>query len=102
MTRRLRALIVLAALAAAAAWDETSPPSQQASARLALAGIHLYQRTLSRVAARAGAVCRFTPTCSRYAEAVIARDGILRGGWAAVRRVARCGPWTPQGTSDPP
>ena len=102
MTRRLRALIVLAALTAAAAWDATRPPSHQASARLALAGIHLYQRTLSRVAARAGAVCRFTPTCSRYAEAVIARDGILRGGWAAVRRVARCGPWTPQGTSDPP
>jgi uncharacterized protein len=69
---------------------------------LALAGIHAYQRTLSPLAARAGLRCRFTPTCSRYAESVIARDGIVRGGWRAVSRIARCGPWTPAGTSDPP
>ena len=69
---------------------------------LALAGIHAYQRTLSPLAARAGLRCRFTPTCSRYAESVIARDGVVRGGWRAIRRVARCGPWTPIGTVDEP
>ena len=69
---------------------------------IALAGIHTYQRTLSPVAARIGLRCRFTPTCSRYAEAVIARDGVVVGGWKAIRRIARCGPWTPTGTSDPP
>ena len=64
--------------------------------------IHLYQRALAPGAARIGLRCRFTPTCSRYAETVIARDGVLRGGWRAVKRVARCGPWTPQGTRDEP
>jgi putative membrane protein insertion efficiency factor len=69
---------------------------------LALAAIHGYQLTLSPAAARIGLRCRFTPTCSRYAETVIARDGVVRGGWKAVRRVARCGPWTAPGTIDPP
>jgi uncharacterized protein len=69
---------------------------------LALAAIHGYQHMLSPVAARIGLRCRFTPTCSRYAETVIARDGMLRGGWNAARRIARCGPWTTPGTIDPP
>ena len=70
--------------------------------RLALAGIHVYRRTLSPVAAHLGFRCRFTPTCSRYAEVVIVRDGVLRGGWQAAKRIARCGPWTPPGTTDEP
>ena len=100
MSRLVRLAVIVAA--GAALFDATRPPSVQTSARLAVAGIHLYQRALSPAAARSGAVCRFTPTCSRYAEAVIARDGIVRGGWLALRRVARCGPWTPAGTKDVP
>ena len=69
---------------------------------IALAAIHGYQRTLSPIAARVGLRCRFTPTCSRYAEVVIARDGIARGGWKALRRIARCNPLTPAGTRDDP
>ena len=69
---------------------------------VALGAIHGYQRGMSPLAARVGLRCRFTPTCSRYAEAVIARDGVVRGGWKALTRVARCGPWTPQGTRDDP
>jgi len=69
---------------------------------IAIASIHGYQRTLSPVAARIGLRCRFTPTCSRYAETVIARDGAVRGGARAIARIARCGPWTPQGTRDEP
>jgi uncharacterized protein len=72
------------------------------AAPLAIGGIHFYQRSLSPLAARAGIRCRFTPTCSRYAETVIARDGAVRGGWKAVKRVARCGPWTTPGTRDDP
>jgi putative membrane protein insertion efficiency factor len=70
--------------------------------RLALAGIDVYQRSVAPVAARVGAACRFAPTCSRYAEVAIARDGLLRGGWNALTRVARCNPWTPAGTVDEP
>ena len=69
---------------------------------IALAGIHAYQHALSPLAARVGLRCRFTPTCSRYAETVIARDGVVRGGWKTVRRIARCGPWTALGTRDEP
>ena len=67
-----------------------------------LAGIHGYQRVLSPMAARAGLRCRFAPTCSRYAEAVIVRDGVVRGGLKALTRIARCGPWTAPGTRDEP
>jgi uncharacterized protein len=62
----------------------------------------VYQRTVSPLAARVGIRCRFTPTCSRYAETVIARDGVVRGGWKALQRVARCNPLTPAGTRDEP
>ena len=69
---------------------------------IVIAGIHGYQRALSPAAARAGLRCRFTPTCSRYAETVIARDGIVRGGVKALVRIARCNPLTPAGTRDEP
>ena len=69
---------------------------------LALGSIHLYQRAGAPIASRIGLRCRFTPTCSRYAEAAIARDGVVRGGWKAVKRIARCNPWTAAGTRDAP
>jgi len=68
----------------------------------AIACIHGYQHALAPAAARIGLRCRFAPTCSRYAEAAIARDGVVRGGWRSLKRIARCGPWTPQGTLDEP
>ena len=69
---------------------------------IAITAIHGYQRALSPLAARIGLRCRFTPTCSRYAEIAIARDGVMRGGARALARIARCGPWTAQGTRDEP
>jgi len=69
---------------------------------LALGSIHLYQRALAPAAARIGLRCRFTPTCSRYAETVIGRDGFARGGLRALARIARCNPLTPMGTRDDP
>ncbi|PWT83102.1 MAG: membrane protein insertion efficiency factor YidD [Blastocatellia bacterium] len=57
---------------------------------------------LSPVAATIGLRCRFVPTCSRYAEAVISRDGVAAGGWKAIKRIMRCGPWTSPGTVDEP
>ena len=41
--------------------------------------------------------CRFTPTCSQYAIIALKRYGLLKGGWLAVKRIARCRPGGPYG-----
>ena len=69
---------------------------------VAVGGIHAYQRTVAPLLTLTGAKCRFTPTCSRYAETVITREGLLSGSWKTAKRIARCGPWTPAGTRDEP
>jgi putative membrane protein insertion efficiency factor len=68
----------------------------------ALGLIRAYQAVLAPVVEAAGIRCRFTPTCSHYGLAVIERDGLAIGGWKMLKRIARCGPWTAAGTSDPP
>jgi uncharacterized protein len=100
MRLRIRAFVVLVGLGLAV--DLSRAPDHQVGARVVVAGIHVYQATLSRVFAVGGVACRFDPTCSHYGEEVIRRFGLMRGGWMATRRVLRCGPWTPVGTSDPP
>ena len=47
-------------------------------------------------------VCRFTPTCSLYGRESIRKHGLVIGGAKTVWRIARCGPWTPFHTVDPP
>jgi putative membrane protein insertion efficiency factor len=99
---RARRVVLLLVLIALLSLDLTRPPAAQVSARLLLAGIHLYQATLSRRMPALGVQCRFTPTCSHYAAGAITRYGALSGTLRAAWRVARCGPWTPRGTYDPP
>jgi hypothetical protein len=94
--------VLFVAATLAAGLDASRPPSSQLTTAGALRIIAVYRQTLSpRLAAR-GYVCRFTPTCSRYAEAVLKRDGFLRGSWKTAARLAKCGPWTPSGTIDEP
>jgi len=45
--------------------------------------------------------CRFYPSCSHYAIAVIEKHGPARGLLRAIWRVLRCHPWNPGGY-DPP
>jgi putative component of membrane protein insertase Oxa1/YidC/SpoIIIJ protein YidD len=97
MEVRIRTVLIAAATVATCAAALALDP--QAAA---LRGIHAYQHAVAPIAARLGVRCRMTPTCSRYAEIVIARDGVVRGGLSAVRRLMRCGPWTTAGTRDDP
>ena len=68
-------------------------------ARLLLALIHLYQRTLSRLL---GNVCRFEPSCSRYAAQCIALHGAGRGSLLSIVRLCKCHPFHPGGFDPPP
>jgi putative membrane protein insertion efficiency factor len=56
----------------------------------ALLLIRGYQRLLSP---GLGAVCRYEPSCSRYAYEAVERFGTVRGGWLALQRLSRCHPW---------
>jgi putative membrane protein insertion efficiency factor len=55
--------------------------------------IAAYRAAISPVLAAAiGPACRFQPTCSEYAYEAVRRHGIVRGGWMAIGRLARCRP----------
>lgn len=68
-------------------------------ARVLLVPIRWYQRWLSPVLPPA---CRFQPSCSNYAVEALQTHGALRGGWLALRRLLRCGPWHPGGLDPVP
>ena len=37
--------------------------------------------------------CRFMPTCSQYAVEALGEYGLMHGGWLAIARLVKCGPW---------
>jgi len=49
-----------------------------------------------------GQHCRFTPSCSTYAEEAIEKFGILQGSFVALKRLGRCHPWAPGGIDPVP
>ena len=53
--------------------------------------VRFYQICISPL--KPTASCRFTPTCSQYALEALRKYGPLKGGWLALRRIARCHPW---------
>jgi putative membrane protein insertion efficiency factor len=83
-------------------FDWWQPPSSQVSAKMAIAAIDAYKATLSKLMPSLGVRCRLEPSCSHYAEDAVRCQGLPRGAWLALRRILRCGPWTPLGTHDPP
>jgi putative membrane protein insertion efficiency factor len=68
-------------------------------ARLMIAIVRLYQRLLSPLL---GNVCRFEPSCSRYAVACLEGHGALRGSLLSVVRLCKCHPFHPGGHDPPP
>lgn len=67
--------------------------------RILTAAIRFYRAALSPFLAPR---CRFLPTCSDYAVQAIERHGAWRGGWLALRRIARCHPFHPGGIDEVP
>lgn len=66
--------------------------------RLFLALIRFYQKSISPYFP---ARCRFRPTCSAYAYEAIHKYGALKGGWLAIKRLARCNPFNHSDPFDP-
>lgn len=56
--------------------------------------ILLYRVTLGRLL---GGQCRFQPTCSQYAIDAIDKHGPIKGSWRAIKRIARCHPFSAGG-----
>lgn len=57
--------------------------------RTVLFGLRVYKAAFSPYFAGS---CRYVPSCSEYAAEAVARYGVLRGSWLAIRRLARCHP----------
>ena len=68
-------------------------------ARIFILAIRVYQWTLSPLL---GNVCRFEPSCSKYAIECIRIHGPFAGTWLGFRRVLRCHPFNPGGHDPPP
>ncbi|WP_221929067.1 membrane protein insertion efficiency factor YidD [Solitalea koreensis] len=52
--------------------------------------IRFYQYVISPLL---GQNCRYSPTCSQYGVEAILKYGPFKGGWLALKRIARCNPW---------
>lgn len=81
-------------------------PSGTIGARLALvprnAGIAVLDVYRAVISPLYGDVCRYYPSCSRYALTAIQEHGIIRGTWLGTKRIARCHPWAQGGIDDVP
>ena len=67
--------------------------------RVALTLIRAYKVLFSPMYAGS---CRFLPSCSEYAAEAVARHGVVRGSFLAVRRLARCNPFGAHGLDPVP
>ncbi len=66
--------------------------------RLLLAVLRGYKRWISPLLPRS---CRFTPSCSEYAQMAIVKYGPWKGSFRAVGRLLRCHPFHPGGVDYP-
>ena len=59
-------------------------------ARAVIFLIELYRHMISPMRLP---TCRFSPSCSQYAVDALSEYGLVRGGWLAMVRLLKCGPW---------
>ena len=100
---RRAALVAAVAVSSALTGDALNPPASQWSARAAETAVAGYRRTVSPMLARTGIVrCRYSPTCSAYAEEALRRRGFLPGTALTAWRLARCNPFVKGGVDPVP
>ena len=100
---RLRKFSTLAAVIALviALHDFTAPHGRGFAARGAIFLIDEYRGHVSPHL-KGRVTCRFTPTCSVYGREAYRKYGFAKGSAKTAWRIARCGPWTKQGTRELP
>jgi len=77
---------------------ESTPFLSRIARGLLKAPIYVYRYGVSPFI---GPRCRHLPTCSQYALEAIDMNGVWKGGWQTLARLARCHPWGTSGY-DPP
>jgi uncharacterized protein len=94
-------VLALLVIAGVVVHDVVVPAPHAFGARAAITVIDVYRQHVSPKL-RGVVTCRFQPTCSYYGRESIRKHGLLIGGAKTAGRIVRCGPWTKQGTIDPP
>ena len=79
--------------------DQLESELKSVIARFFILLIRLYQRALSPLL---GNVCRFEPSCSRYAVACLEMHGAGRGSLLSLARLCKCHPFHDGGFDPPP
>jgi len=87
------AALLLFGVAAYLAAESFQPPRRQPTAWACLAAIEAYQSAGSPLVKACGVHCRYTPTCSHYAEEAVAYYGTIEGLARTGGRLWRCSPW---------
>lgn len=80
--------------------DTFRKPERQLTARLYIAGVHLYQ-VGGRPLLEGHIQCRYKPACSDYSIEAVRKFGIRRGLVMTERRIESCQTTVPLGTQDP-
>ena len=94
-------VIAAVALAAAAIFDWSRPPGDQLSVAAYERALVSPYRWLVRPFMSGFGRCRYRPTCSQYSLDAVRAHGFPKGIWLSTKRLFRCMPWVPFGTSDP-
>ena len=63
---------------------------REAGKKVMLGMIRFYRGAISPYTPSA---CRYTPTCSAYAQEAIEKYGARKGGYLAAKRILRCHPF---------